>query len=58
MKFLKKYQSIEQSSTMIGWDFSLLKDVLEEETLPFAYFDVVSRYRRDTMEILDMETGG
>lgn len=42
-----------------GWDFSHIHGRYEEEDkLPWDFRKVIQRYRRDSMQLLDMETGG
>ena len=42
-----------------GWDFSHIEGrYAEEEDLPWSYRDIIDRYRRPEMQLLDIDTGG
>ena len=58
LQSFKRYKEYENNAKMIGWDFSYLTDMIEEETLPFDYITIVKRYLKPGMNLLDMETGG
>lgn len=58
LQLLKRYKEYENNAKMIGWDFSYLEDMLEEEVLPFDYITIVKKYLKPGMKLLDMETGG
>lgn len=55
---LKAYLQHEERHTFSGWDFSYLKGRWENENLPWNYQKIVSSYLKDSMELLDMGTGG
>ncbi len=41
-----------------GWDFSHIDDRCREDPLPWDFREIIQRYRKDSMKLLDMETGG
>ena len=58
---LKKYwKSEEQKAQIIGWDFKYIESRFDchENSLPWDYFQVINKYRRDTHKLLDIDTGG
>lgn len=55
---MKKYQDAAKRAKLVGWDFSIIDGMIEEEPLPFDYISIVNRYRHEQMTLLDMETGG
>lgn len=49
----------EEIAHIRGWDFSHIHGRYEEEdALPWDFREVVQQYRKDSMKLLDMETGG
>lgn len=48
----------EENRAFVGWDFSSLKGRMEEEDLPWDYKDIVINKLDDSMNLLDMGTGG
>lgn len=49
----------EQSLAHVcGWDFSHIAGRYEEAALPWSYADVVRRYLKENMMLLDYDTGG
>lgn len=48
----------EEAQSFSGWDFSHLNGRWREEPPPWDYAVLAQAYRRDTMKLLDMETGG
>lgn len=57
---LKELWKQEESIAHIhGWDFSHIHGRYEEEdVLPWDFRAVIQSYRKDSMELMDMETGG
>ncbi len=54
----KKYwQSLEQEN-ILGWDFSYIENRWNVEELPWSYDDLVHKYLKESMFLLDMGTGG
>lgn len=52
-----EYKKLEEEACMIGWDFSFLEGLIEEDPLPFNYTNIVKKYLKKNMQLLDMETG-
>lgn len=49
----------EEAAHIHGWDFSHIQGRFEEEKdLPWNYREIVRRYLKDEMKILDYDTGG
>ncbi len=48
----------EAQARIHGWDFSHINARYEEGELPWDFRDIVRQYRRDDMELLDIDTGG
>jgi SAM-dependent methyltransferase len=55
---MKAYQEVAKRAKLVGWDFSVIEDMIQEEPLPFDDIDIVNRFRHEEMTLLDMETGG
>ncbi len=55
---LMKYLLKEEQKSFQGWDFSYLNGRWESELLSWSYYQVLSNYRRNTDNLLDMGTGG
>lgn len=53
---LKKYQKIENESSLIGWDFSFLEGKIIEENTPWDYLEIVKIYLKPFHILLDMGT--
>ena len=53
------WQREEDIAHIHGWDFSHIHGRYEEEEdLPWDFWRVIQKYRRDDMRLMDMETGG
>ena len=50
----KKY---EKDAQIVGWNFSFLDGLIEEEELPFNYVSIVNSFLTGELKLLDMETG-
>lgn len=49
----------EERAQIHGWDFSWIEDrYCEEGDLPWEYRDVIGKYLRPEMKLLDIDTGG
>lgn len=55
---LKEIWEKEEKASFKGWDFSYLKDRLEDEELPWDYKFIVEKYLKFKYKLLDMATGG
>ena len=56
-ELLKGWET-EENSAFSGWDFSHIDERSEEEALPWDYKDMVLRYLKPELLMLDMGTGG
>ena len=55
----KEWQKEEDIAQIHGWDFSHISGRYEEEDdLPWDFGEVIRKYRKDSMKLLDMDTGG
>ncbi|WP_028263494.1 class I SAM-dependent methyltransferase [Atopobium fossor] len=55
----KIWKKEEKLAHIHGWDFSHIHDrYMEEDLLPWDFGKVIQSYRKDSMKLLDMETGG
>ena len=55
----KEWQKEEDIAHIHGWDFSHISGRYEEEDdLPWDFGEVIRKYRKDSMKLLDMDTGG
>lgn len=57
-KELMKYLLEEEHHAFVGWDFSHLKGRWDNEFIPWNYKEIVNKYLNDSMNMLDMGTGG
>lgn len=58
-KLKRNWLEEEKKANMIGWNFShIYGRYIEEHDLPWDYETYIRTYRKDTMELLDMDTGG
>ena len=48
----------EEIAHIHGWDFSHLDGRYEQEALSWDFREIIQRYRKDGMKLLDMDTGG
>ena len=48
----------EEKAVFQGWDFSRVDKYIEREPLPWDYKDIVLKYLKTDMRLLDMGTGG
>jgi len=56
---IKVWKAEEEIAHIHGWDFSHLDGrYAEEEDLPWDYREIIQRYLRREMRILDIDTGG
>lgn len=56
---LKKiWEKEEQMAHIHGWDFSHIDGRYEQEDLPWDYKEIIKRYIKNDMKILDYDTGG
>lgn len=55
---LKELCKKEEQATFKGWDFSHLDNRWEREELPWSYEDILKKYLRPDLKLLDMGTGG
>lgn len=51
------WQSLEQEK-VLGWDFSYMENRWCLEELPWSYENLVHKYLKESMSLLDMGTGG
>ena len=55
----REWLAEEKQAQIKGWDFSHIRDRYSEETdLPWDFGEIIHKYLRDEMKLLDMETGG
>lgn len=53
------WKNEEDIAHIHGWDFSHIHGrYTEEDALPWNFREIIQRYRKDSMKLLDMETGG
>lgn len=58
-KWKADWLGAEEQAHICGWDFSHISGRYEEAgSLPWDYREIVQRYRRDDMKLLDIATGG
>lgn len=57
-KLRKIWESEEKSAHIKGWDFSHIDGRCEESKLPWEYREIIEKYIKDDMKILDYDTGG
>ena len=57
-RLLAAWLSEEQSAHIHGWDFSYIDGKHEQLPLPWEYRDIIRKYLRPQMRLLDMDTGG
>ena len=48
----------EEAASFSGWDFSHLDGRWQEGEIPWDYGEIVREFLQDSMELLDMGTGG
>ncbi len=48
----------EEAASFSGWDFSHLDGRWQEGGIPWDYGEIVREFLQDSMELLDMGTGG
>ena len=54
----KAWQAEEEIAYIHGWDFSHIAGRHVEEALPWDYREVIGRYLKPEMRLLDIDTGG
>ncbi|MDU0347686.1 class I SAM-dependent methyltransferase [Actinomyces sp. MRS3W] len=55
----KAWEEEERLAHIRGWDFSHIHGrYTEEDDLPWDFREIVQKYRADSMELMDMDTGG
>lgn len=54
----KKWKSEENIAKINGWDFSYLENRYNEKTLSWSYYEIIKKYLKDEMKLLDIDTGG
>lgn len=58
-ELLRVWLQEEETAHIHGWDFSHINDRYEEEyDLPWDYEEIIKKYLRPEMKLLDMDTGG
>ena len=58
-ELIARWKAEEEIAHIHGWDFShIAGKYMEEDDLPWDYREVILRYLRPEMRILDMDTGG
>lgn len=55
---LKEMLLKEERKVFQGWDFSYLKNRWKDEQIPWDYYQIIKRYLKADMKLLDMGTGG
>ena len=59
IKLKEEWQKEEDVAHIHGWDFShLIGRYEEEDDLPWDFGGVIRKYKKDSMNLLDMDTGG
>ena len=53
-----KPDDAEEAASFSGWDFSHLDGRWQEGGIPWDYGEIVREFLQDSMELLDMGTGG
>ena len=58
-KLIEKWQAEERIAKIHGWDFSHIDGRLTEvQDLPWDYREIIARYLKPEMKLLDVDTGG
>ena len=58
-KLLAAWKAEEEIAQIHGWDFSHIEGkYMEQEDLPWSYREVIERWRKPEMKLLDIDTGG
>ena len=58
-ELIRSWKEEEKIAHIHGWDFSHIRGrYAEEDALPWDFPEIIRRYRKDSMKLLDMETGG
>ena len=58
-ELIKQWKAEEEIAHIHGWDFSHIEGkYMEEDDLPWDYREVILRYLKPEMRILDIDTGG
>lgn len=55
---LREYLEKEACAPFTGWDFSYVRDRMQEDVLPWSYKDLVARHLSEANSLLDLDTGG
>lgn len=56
---MERWRREEEAAHIYGWDFSHIEGRYEEEKdLPWSYREVIGRYLKPEMRLLDIDTGG
>ncbi len=57
-RLLAAWLTEEKNARIHGWDFSYIEGRHEQLPLPWEYRDIIKKYLRPHMRLLDMDTGG
>lgn len=57
---LKIWKNEEEKAKIYGWDFSYLQGRFnsDEKALPWDFYDIIKKYKKNSCRILDIDTGG